>query len=311
MAKPGSAASFKALFADIGQDYDWALHHPEKLEDGGSFFRDVPYAVIDGYRPLLLNLSVPKGAGPHPLVIYIHGGAWRMGSPVITNPEYRKMDFLGRFHRAGFAVARIAYRFTGEAPFPAQLHDCKSAIRFIRKHAATFGIDARRIGVIGDSAGGHLAAMVGLTGGIRKLEGKVGVTQGSSAVACTINWFGPTEFLTMQKDKEKLRSLGNTDDPKSAESWLLGGPVQKRKAQARAASPINYARKGLPPMLLQYGDKDRLVPFEQGERLYKALKAKGNDVTFQRIAGADHCFWGVPNSHVVDDCITFLRKHLG
>jgi acetyl esterase/lipase len=244
------------------------------------------------------------------VIVYIHGGAWRIGSPHITNPVYRKMDFLQRFYAAGFAVVRVAYRFTKEAPFPAQLHDCKASIRYLRKHAATLGIDPARIGVMGDSAGGHLASMVALTGKIKSLEGKVGVKEGSSAVSCAVNWFGPTNFLTMQKQKENLPSLGNTNDPESPESWLLGGPVMKRKAEARAASPVSYAKKGTPPILLQYGDKDRLVPFEQGEELYHALKTKGCDVTLQRVAGADHCFWGVAPHSIVEDDIAFFKKHL-
>lgn len=311
MAKPGSAASFKALFQDIAQDYDWPLHHPEAHPLGGKLFRDVTFAQPLGFRPLLMEVAVPAGAGPHPLIVFIHGGGWCMGSPVITNPLYRKLDFHNRFHKAGFAVARISYRLSKEAPFPAQLHDCKAAIRYLRKHAAVFGIDPARFGVMGDSAGGHLAAMVGLTGGNRKLEGKIGETRGSSAVSCVVNWFGPTNFLTMQKHKEKLRSLGNTNDPQSSESWLVGGPLMKRKDKAREASPITYASKKAPPMLLQYGDKDRLVPFEQGEELYHAMKAKGCDVTLQRVPGADHCFWGVENNYLIEDDIAFFRKHLG
>jgi acetyl esterase/lipase len=311
MAKQGSAASFKALFEDIGQDYGWPLHHPETATDGGKIYRNVPYATIDGYRPLMLEAAVPSGAGPHPVIVYIHGGAWRIGSPHITNPVYRRMDFLERFYRAGFAVVRVAYRFTKEVPFPAQLHDCKSAIRYLRRYAGTFNIDPQRMGVIGDSAGGHLAALVGLTGKVKALEGKVGVTQGSSAVQCAVNWFGPSNFLTMQKHKTKLRSLGDTHHPDSPESWLLGGPVPKRKAQARAASPVTYASRKVPPMLLQYGDKDRLVPFEQGEELYEALKAKGADVTLQRVPGADHCFWGTEHDFVIEDDIAFFKKHLG
>ncbi len=305
-----ASTDFKALFADIGQDYEWPLNHPEKLRDGGRFYREVPYATPWGFRPLMLNLSVPKGKGPHPVIVFIHGGAWGIGHPAITNPVYRKMDFLNRFHKAGFAVARISYRFSHEAKFPTQLHDCKAAIRYLRKHAEHLEIDTKRFASFGDSAGGHLAALVGLTGNNKKLEGKVGVTEGSSAVQCVVNWFGPTEFLTMSKQKRKLHKRGNSDAADSPESILIGGALQRNKAKARAASPITYAHKSAPPMLLQYGDKDRLVPYEQGEALYEALKAKGCKVTLQRVAGADHCFWGVDASPIVDDAIAFLKKTL-
>ena len=213
-----ASASFDKLFADIGMDVDWPLHHPDELPDGGKFFRDVPYAAVWGFRPLMLDLAVPAGPGPHPVIVFIHGGAWAAGHPTVTNPVYRKMDFFNRFHAAGFAVARVAYRFSNEAQFPAQLHDCKAAIRYLRKHAETLGLDAKRLGVMGDSAGGHLATLVGLTGKNKKLEGKVGVTKGSSAVSCVVNWFGPTDFLTMQKHKRKLKSLGNSDDARARQN---------------------------------------------------------------------------------------------
>lgn len=304
------ATDFKKLFTAIGQDYDWPLHNPENLSGGGRFYRDVPYATPWGFRPLLLNLSVPKSKGPHPTIVFIHGGAWATGHPTITNHVYRQMDFLNRFHQAGFAVARISYRFSHEAKFPTQLHDCKAAIRFLRKHAALLGIDPKRFASFGDSAGGHLATLIGLTGNTKRLEGKVGVTEGSSAVQSVVNWFGPAEFLTMAKQKRKLHDKGDSDAADSPESILIGGPLQKNKAKARAASPVTYASRSAPPMLLQYGDKDRLVPYEQGEALYLALKAKGCDVTLQRVAGADHCFWGVDGSPIVDDVIRFLKKTL-
>jgi acetyl esterase/lipase len=304
-------AAFKAMFADIAMDMDWSLHHPVQLPQGGRFFRDVAYAAPWGFRPLMLDVTLPSGDGPHPTIVFIHGGAWAAGHPTITNPVYRKMDFFRRFHEAGFAVARVGYRLSAEAKFPTQLHDCKSAIRFLRNHATTLGLDPKRFGVMGDSAGGHLASLVGLTGKLKALEGKVGETKGSSAVSCVVNWFGPTDFLTMQKQKLKLKSLGNSDADDSPESLLVGGPLQRRKNEARAASPITYVHKGAPAMLLQYGDKDRLVPFEQGLALYEALKAKRCEVTLQRIAGADHCFWGAEHGRVVDDDIAFFKKHLG
>ena len=304
-------AAFKSMFADIGMDLDWPLHHPATRADGGQSFRDVVYAAPWGFRPLMLNIIVPKGQGPKPLIIYIHGGAWAAGHPTISNPLYRKLDFVERFYKSGFAVASIAYRFSAEAQFPTQLHDCKSAIRYLRKHSQTFAIDPKRFGVIGDSAGGHLASLVGLTGKKKALEGKVGETKGSSAVQCVVNWFGPTNFLTMAKDKRSLKSLGNSDAADAPEAMLVGGALQKNKAKARFASPLTYVHKAAPPTLLQYGDRDRLVPFAQGQALYEAMKAKGCDVTLQRIAGADHCFWGAAHDNVVDDDISFFQKHLG
>lgn len=301
---------FKPLFDDIGLDLEWPLHHPEPTRDGGQIFRDVPYATPWGFRPLMLDLRLPKGQGPFPTIVFIHGGAWAIGHQTITNPVYRTMDFFNRFAAAGFAVARVGYRFSAEAKFPTQLHDCKAAIRFLRHHAKQLNIDAARFAAMGDSAGGHLAALVGLTGDNPKMEGTVGHKQGSSAVSCVVNWFGPTNFLTMGVQKRKMHHNGDPDSDTSPESVLIGGAVQDNIELARAASPTHYVHAKAPPMLLQYGDADRLVPYAQGEELYRAMIDAGCEATLQRIKGADHCFWGVENSYIVDDDIAFFKKHL-
>jgi acetyl esterase/lipase len=303
--------AFKKLFKDIGHENDWPLHHPTQHPGGSKSWLDVVYATPWGYRPLMLDILVPKGRGPHPLVVYIHGGAWAAGSPKISNPIYRKMDFVNKLVKAGFAVASINYRFSKEAQFPAQLHDCKAAIRFLRKQAKVFGVDPKRFASFGDSAGGHLASFVGLTGKNKELEGDVGVRKGSSAVQAVVNWFGPTHFLTMAREKLALESWGDPDAADSPESLLVGGAIQKNKAKAKAASPISYVHKASPPTLLQYGDVDRLVPLAQGQALHDAMRAKGCKVTLQVIKGADHCFWGVDTTPIVDDMINFLQGTIG
>lgn len=304
---------FQKLFDDIGMDLSWPLHHPEALADGGKFFRDVTYAAPWGFRPLMLDLRLPVGNGPFALIVFVHGGAWAAGHPTISNSVYRKMDFFNRFASAGFAVARVGYRLSAEAKFPTQLHDCKSAIRYLRKHAKLLQLDAKRFGAMGDSAGGHLATLLGLTGENKALEGRVGIADGSSAVSCVVNWFGPTDFTTMGAQKRALgrEAWGDSDAEDSPEALLIGGAPPSHKEQAIAASPITYVHGKAPPILLQYGDADRLVPFAQGEQLYHALKKVGCNVTLQRVKDADHCFWGVENSFIVDDDIAFFKRHLG
>lgn len=303
--------SFEALFDDIGMDLSWPLSNPQPAADGGRLFRDVTYAAPWGFRPLMLDVRLPPGSGPFPTIVFIHGGAWASGHPTISNSVYRKLDFFNRFAAAGFAVARISYRFSAEAAFPAQLHDCKSAIRFLRHHAELLNLDGDRFAAMGDSAGGHLAALVGLTSNHPELEGSIGITKGSSTVSCVVNWFGPTNFVTMGAQKRALAEpWGDSDAADSPESQLIEGAPPQFPDQATAASPVTYAHKGAPPMLLQYGDADRLVPHAQGVELYDALKAVGCDATLQTIAGADHCFWGVENSFIVDDDIAFFKKHL-
>jgi acetyl esterase/lipase len=301
---------FAALFADIDQDYEAALSRVETDADGVRHWRDVVFAHFHGFRPLTAYMSVPGTPSPPPLVIFIHGGAWLLGHPVVTNPMYAKLDPLGKILRAGFAVARISYRFTSEGSFPMQLHDCKAAVRFLRNRARLFGVDPNRFAAMGDSAGGHLAALVGLTGGVAALEGEVGETMGSSAVQAVIDWFGPSELLTMC-EQAATDAMRGQDDPDSPESRLVGGPIQLRREAAIAASPVTYVSKSAPPFHIQHGARDRLVPLAQSEGLHKALLAAGAESTLVAIEGADHCFWGVQDNGIVERDIAFLRSKFG
>jgi acetyl esterase/lipase len=190
------------------------------------------------------------------------------------------------FVQRGYAGAAIEYRYSSEALFPAQLHDCKAAIRFLRAHAATFGLDPARIGVWGASAGGHLAAMLGVTADRPDLEGDQGWPEVSSSVQAVCDWFGPTDFLRMDAAGSSMRH----DAPDSPESQLIGGPIQEHTERVARANPITYITTGrpLPPFLVMHGDQDPLVPFNQSELLVDALRAAGAGVTFQPISGGGH-----------------------
>jgi acetyl esterase/lipase len=301
---------FASLFKDIEQDHDAALSEVETDATGARHWRDVVFAHFRGFRPLMLYVSVPPGALPPPLVVFIHGGGWQLGHPLVTNPVYRRIDPIGKLLRAGFAVARVSYRFSGEGRFPMQLHDCKAAIRFLRNRAALFGIDPERFAAMGDSAGGHLAALVGLTGGRGDLEGEVGEAAGSSAVQAVMDWFGPAELLTMREQAlpDGMRGMDLADSP---ESRLVGGPLRERREAAIAASPITYVSKSAPPFHIQHGSRDRLVPLGQSEALHRALLAAGAASTLVVIEGADHCFWGVDDDGIVERDIAFLRSTFG
>jgi acetyl esterase/lipase len=301
--------SFEAMFDDIAQDWEFAIQNPEVDGEGRKHWREVAYATPVGFRPLLLDLTLPVGKGPFPLVVFIHGGAWLSGSPQVSNPTYRKLDYINQMLNAGFAVSRIAYRLSSEGPFPMQLHDCKSAIRFLRNRASSFNIDPQRIAVMGDSAGGHLACMVGLTNDNAALEGNVGDKQGSSAVKAVVNWFGPANLLTMEAQSIG-RELGSKDSPDSAESRLVGGAIQENEPLAQAASPVTYVSSKAPPFLIQHGDADRLVPVQQSQDLADALRKAGCDVVLSIVKGADHCFWGVDGAPIVQEVVSFLRARL-
>ena len=151
----------------------------------------------------------------------------------------------------GYAVASINYRLSQHAVFPAQIEDCKAAIRWLRANAAKYHLDPDHIGVWGASAGGHLVALLGTTGSVKELEGKGGNLDQSSRVQCVVDWFGPTDLATMG---------GSHDKPGSPESRLIGGPVQENKEKARKASPLTYVSKDSAPFLIMHGDQDNTVP---------------------------------------------------
>jgi acetyl esterase/lipase len=181
----------------------------------------------------------------------------------------------------------VGYRLSGEAVWPAQIHDCKAAIRWIRAHAKEHGLDPERIGVWGSSAGGHLVAMLGTSGGAESLEGILGDHRDqSSRVGCVADYFGPSDLLTIG-DHESSIDHNAADSP---EAQLIGGAVQKSKDAARAASPITYVSEDDPPFLIVHGTADMTVPFAQSEILAAALKKAGVEVTMVAVDGAGHGF---------------------
>jgi acetyl esterase/lipase len=261
----------------------------------GQVVQDAVYATVKDGRKLTLDLYLPTATVSRPLVVWIHGGAWRSGNkspcPGPTLVEN------------GFAAACISYRLSGEAIFPAQIHDCKAAIRWLRANALRYGYDARRIGVWGSSAGGHLAAMLGTSGGVKKLEGKVGDRRGSSRVQAVVDFFGPTDLLRMDDHPGKM--VHNAPD--SPESRLIGGPIQENKEKAAQANPITYAGQGDPPFLIVHGDADPLVPWQQSQLLHDALRKAGVDSTLEIMPGEGHGFKSaVPNQKAIE----FFRRHL-
>lgn len=242
-------------------------------------------------QSLLLDLMVPTAAAaPVPLVIWVHGGGWSSGSrlPIPAN--------VSALCDRGFAVASIDYRFTNVARWPAQIQDCKGAVRWLRAHAAQYGIDPGRFGVWGPSAGGHLASMLGTSGGVATgtvgnaqvdLEGTVGGNAGvSSRVQAVVDWYGAIDFLQMRFFPTP--SAPNHDASNSAESKLIGGPVQDNPEMSATASPLTYITPDDPPFLVMHGTNDTLYPFHQSRLLVDALAAKGVPVTFTPVPNAGH-----------------------
>jgi acetyl esterase/lipase len=264
---------------------------------GVTVVRDLEYARI-GDISLKLDLYLPerRGEAPRPLVVWVHGGGWRGGSKENTSA----LPLL----RRDYAVASIGYRLSQVATFPAQIEDCKAAIRWLRAHADEYELDTRRIGVWGASAGGHLVALLGTSGDVKELEGTAGPLDQSSRVQAVVDWFGPTDFTRMSAFPNRI----DHDAPNSPESLLLGGPVQDNKDKAARANPITYVTADDPPFLIMHGDQDDLVPSNQSDLLHEALQAANVDVTYLVIKGAGHGFG--PNPAVIGAVSEFFDQHV-
>jgi acetyl esterase/lipase len=237
-----------------------------------------------------LDLYLPDGDGPWPVLIACGGSAF-----LDDGGSYYAAELAPWFTGADFAVAGVCTRSSGQARFPAQVHDVKAAIRGLRAHAGEHGLDSDRFAIMGDSSGGWTAAMAGLTGD--RLEGSVGETGGSSRVQAVVDLYGPTDFLQMDAQMlpgacarfNELMGLSDChDDPGSPESRLMGFPIRIRPDEVAAANPCAYASADAPPFLIAHGQLDELVPHGQSELLFEALAAAGAEATFFSVPGIGH-----------------------
>lgn len=248
-------------------------------------YKDLAYAQIPGYRPLLLDLRVPPGPGPFPLTIWIHGGAFLFGDRRFLPDTLRPGSVFDALIEAGIAVATIDYRFSGEALFPAQLDDVNAALAYLRDSAEDYNLDAERIGLWGESAGGHLAAMAGLTDG---------------AIAAVVAWYPLTDL-----------SVLDPRNPETPMAKLIGGPPAQLPALAAQAGPVNHVSSSASPFLLVHGTADEALPFSQSEVLHELLVAAGANTTLLPVEGAGHTFEGhddIPG--LIDVSVAFLAQAL-
>jgi acetyl esterase/lipase len=273
---------------------------PRTLTTGVRLFKGIEYATIRGFRPLLLDLYLPASAGPWPAVVFLHGGGWGVGTRASMAPPLDDWSpsAFERIAAAGLALATVDYRLTGEAIFPAQLHDAKAAVRWLRSEAGALGIDGERIVAWGASAGGHLAALLGLTGGHAELEGEVGVTGVSSAVCAVIDWYGPTDLVSMESQSDGTGPMEH-DSASSPEGSLIGGVVSELPERARDASPISYVHRVAPPFQIKHGGADKAVPRAQSQSLALALAQAGVRAELELIDGADHMWIGAEDVEAI------------
>lgn len=261
--------------------------------------RDLVY-VEGGHERHKLDLYLPeKAEGPLPLIIWVHGGGWQNGSKDGCPP------LRAGYVAQGYAVASINYRLSGHAVFPAQIEDCKAAIRWLRAHAKEYSLDPQRFGVWGSSAGGHLVALIGTSGDVKEFDVGANLDQ-SSRVQAVCDYYGPTDF-TVFVTTPGYESHATDASP---EAKLIGGAVMQNKDKAARVNPITYVGKGDPPFLIVHGDKDPTVPINQSQLLFDALKQSEGSVHFHTIHGAGHGGPGFSGKNIDDMVSQFFAERL-
>lgn len=261
--------------------------------------RDITYAEVNG-EPLRLDLFRPEDAAQHaPLLIWVHGGGWEAGS---KSP----MPLTALVER-GYAVASLDFHPASKAPFPGQVHEIKAAIRFLRASAERYGYDARRVGILGASSGGHLAVAVGTSNGHRELEGALGDHRDqSSAVQAIVSYFGASNLTTILAQSTPF-GLGIREP---ALQRLLGASPKEAEALAKLASPVFQLDDDDPPLLMLHGDQDPQMPINQSHELEGAYERQGLAAELIVVHGAAHGGDAFYSPHNVERVVEFLDTHL-
>jgi acetyl esterase/lipase len=259
--------------------------------------KDVVYATVEG-KDLGLDLYMPSGVHP-PLVVWVHGGAWRSGTK--ARPP---MAFVEN----GFAMASLDFRQSVDARFPANVHDIKAAIRFLRAKASDYGYRTDRIAIAGASSGGHLAALVGVSNGNQELEGTVGthLTQ-SSDVAAIVDYYGASNLTTILAQSTPF----GLNMRRPALELLLGAPPDETRRLAELASPVTHVDRNDPPLLIFHGDQDPQMPINQSHELEGVYEKMGLDVHFDVVHGAAHGGDAFFSPDRVARAVAFLRRTIG
>lgn len=233
-----------------------------------------------------------------PTIVWVIGGAWQETAPLRYATE---LTFLAK---QGYNVALIDYRVNSEARYPSQIQDVKTAIRFLRSHADKYGIDENRIAIMGDSAGGYLSAMAGVTSGEKIFETDewAGYDSGVKAV---IDWYGPVDFKKMQEEHEKETGLKMTPMMK-----FLGEEEIRNEKILYQSNPVNYINENTPPFLIFHGTADEMVPFDQSVKLYEALQKNGVPSDLYLLKGVYHARFEFWQQEIKDIILKFLEKYL-
>jgi acetyl esterase/lipase len=308
----------KRLKPAAPQPKDETAEGPQVPEDV-IYVPDVTYCTI-GKTQLMLDVAHPKtGDGPFPAIVLIHGGGWCVGDRKSNVPLALKLA------QEGYVAVTVSYRLSGEAPFPAAVHDVKCAVRWLRAHAPAYKIDKERIAALGYSSGGHLACMLGATGDIACFEGDGGHADQSSRVQAVVSYYGITDLGCLHDDcvqsdrpgyeraimKYALEKFlgGSPADVDRAVSMVWGSPA-KLIGRYEQASPITHVKGDAAPTLLLHGTADQLVPIDQSGRYAKKLTEAGASVQLVALEKAPHNFTGDHEEKANAATLEFLRTHL-
>jgi acetyl esterase/lipase len=278
---------------------------PFQLPAGIKMEKDIAY-IEGGDEAQKLDIYLPEAppAKPLPLIVHIHGGGWRAGSKF-------PCPVMGMVLK-GYAVASVEYRFSQKAVFPAQVQDCQAAIRWLRAHAKQYHFDTEHLGAIGGSAGGHLSALVGTSGGKKAFPPIGGHEDQSDRVQAVCDIFGPADFTTVMQQAAEDKNVKNIfafNTPSDPYSGLICAKLDD-KAKADAVSPVHYVSKDAPPFLILHGTHDTLVPYAQSVQLEAALKTQGVPVWLQTLPGAGHGGPLFSKPAVLQLTQNFFDKHL-
>lgn len=271
----------------------------------GSKLSDIAYADLSSAQRM--DIYLPEGTGPFPVVVLIHGGAFKMGD------KGMEASNAAALVAKGIAAASINYRLSGEARYPAQIEDCKAAVRFLRANAAKYNLNPDKIGSWGASAGGNLSSLLGTTSGVSELEGaSLGNSSYSSKVIASVDWFGPINFLTMDAEASALGFTINTNSASSPESQLIGAAVQTVPEKVAKANASTYITTDDAAFFIQVGSMDHNIPYTQSLNFYNALKpVKGaENVTYELLEGAGHGGSQFSSSANLAKVVAFFEKYL-
>jgi acetyl esterase/lipase len=248
-----------------------------------------------GDQDMMLDLALPDGKEPRPCIVCVHGGGWRGG---------QRQDFtsiIKLLAEKGFVAATVSYRLTPKYQFPAQIEDCKAAVRWLRANADKYRIQKDRFGAVGASAGGHLVCLMGTADASAKLEGNGGNAEQSSQVQAVVSFFGPTDFVnkTWTKEVEDFFLVP-----------FLGGSYEEKKDLYRKCSPLEYVTKDAPPFLFFHGTKDTLVGIENSQKLAKKLQEVGVAAELVTMEGDGHGWGGEKMTRTLNRTAQFFEEKL-